>query len=639
MTDPMKTGKDDSRRRVLASHERARLYGVDPSRGIPQSQPHLSKDALSKRQDAHREFLDAASLYIREIQRTMDDPGFISATADRDGYILDFVGESAALKERGPDGDVLGTRWTEQDVGTSAISMALRHKMPMQIDASDHYREQAQKNACSAAPIFDQQGDLVGVIAVSGKAEKVHPHTLGMVFTAARAIENHMRISRASKELLLRNDFMKAIIESIDSGVMAVDKQGQVIQINEKGKQILKSPEKLVSVLKRAREGWQDIITTGAGYRDREMFIKTDRGNLHLLLTARSILDASGRPEGVIFVFNEINRIRKLVHQMAGTQAVFTFEDIIGVSPSFQEAIRLANIAAEGKSTVLLNGESGTGKELFAQAIHNRSQRKNQPFMAINCGAIPHELLESELFGYAEGAFTGAKSGGRPGKLELADGGTVFLDEVCDMPADMQVKLLRALQSGEVFRIGQSSPISVDIRIIAASQYDLHIQVSQGNFREDLFYRLNVLPIDIPPLRARRSDILLLADHFLRRWSEIMGKPGLSFSTSARAILAHHDWPGNVRELQNLVERAVNLAEGPVIEPAHFGPSFSVKRSVTVKPSSEGRLEAAEKQTIVDTLEETGYNISQTAVLLGTTRATLYKRLKKYGMRLSRPGV
>jgi len=254
--------------------------------------------------------------------------------------------------------------------------------------------------------------------------------------------------------------------------------------------------------------------------------------------------------------------------------------------------------------------------------------------MAINCGAIPHELLESELFGYVEGAFTGAKSGGRPGKFELADGGTVFLDEVCDMHADMQVKLLRALQSGEVFRIGQSRPISVDIRIIAASQYDLREQVARGSFREDLFYRLDVLPIEIPPIRERGSDILLLANHFLTRWCEIMKKPAMTFSPASNRILSIYHWPGNVRELQNLVERAVNFSSGSVIEPVHFGLALSEKKWANTKCFCGNKLEIAEKQTILDTLQETDYNIARTAHILGTTRTTLYKRLKKYNLKI-----
>lgn len=625
---------------VQASHERARSYGVDPMRLEPLSQPHLSLEALKERQEANRDFLHAASLYIQEIQKSMEDSGFISAITDSEGYLLKRTGEIEALKFYK---NIEGTRWTERDVGTSAISMVLWHKKPMQITAKEHYCRQGQNNTCSAAPVFGSNNEFIGVISVSGRADKVHPHTLGMVITAARAIENYLRISQASQELVLKNDFMEAVIESIDSGVMAVDKSGRIIQINQRGKQILKHFNKLLnrhlSIINGTSQDWLDVVDTGLGYMDREVFIRTNTGNLQLMVTAKAILDAFGMPEGAIFVFNEINRIRRLVNQMAGSQARFTFEDIVGDSPAIKEAKRLGSIAAEGSSSVLLNGETGTGKELFAQSIHNQSLRKNHPFMAINCGAIPHELFESELFGYAEGAFTGAKRGGRPGKLELANGGTVFLDEVCDMPTDMQVKLLRALQSGEVFRIGQSSPISVDIRIIAASQYDLKKQVAKGSFREDLFYRLDVLPIDIPPLRGRGADVLLLANHFLNRWGEIMKKPKMIFSPAAKEALLRYDWPGNVRELQNLVERAVNLAGGNVIETADFGFPIPEKGPAGFKSSSGNRLETGERKIIMETLDETGYNVSRTAMLLGITRATVYKRLKKYGLASSRKNV
>jgi sigma-54 dependent transcriptional regulator, acetoin dehydrogenase operon transcriptional activator AcoR len=636
----MQTSKEEGsfsfQSQIQASHERARTYGVNPMKLNPFDQPHLSMEALRDRREENRDFLAAASLYIQEIQRSMEISGFISAIVDSEGYVLRCTGEIDLVKYYNK---ILGTRWTERDIGTSAISMALRHKKPMQITAKEHYCRQSQNNTCSAAPVFGGTEEFIGVIAVSGRADKVHPHTLGMVTTAARAIENHLRISQASKELVLKNDFMEAVLESIDSGVMAVDKNGRVIQINEQGKQILKHAGNILdqhlSSINGARQDWLDVVATGLGYMDREVFIRTNRGNIQLMVTAKAILDAFGMPEGVIFVFNEINRIRRLVNQMAGSQASFTFEDIVGESPAIKEAKRLGVIASAGRSSVLLYGETGTGKELFAQSIHNRSPRKNHPFMAINCGAIPRELLESELFGYAEGAFTGAKSGGRPGKLELADGGTVFLDEVCDMPGDMQVKLLRALQSGEVFRIGQSSPISVEIRIIAASQYDLREQVARGRFRKDLFYRLDVLPVDIPPLRERGADVLLLAGHFLDRWAEIMGKTRMTFSPAAKDTLVRHNWPGNVRELQNLVERAVNLADGNVIEPAHFGTPVPEQEPAPAKHPSRNRLEAAERKIIMETLEETGRNVARTAALLGITRVTLYKRLKKYGLKAS----
>jgi transcriptional regulator with PAS, ATPase and Fis domain len=287
----------------------------------------------------------------------------------------------------------------------------------------------------------------------------------------------------------------------------------------------------------------------------------------------------------------------------------------------------------------LLLGETGTGKELFAQSIHNQSPRRDHPLLAINCGAIPRELLESELFGYVEGSFTGARRGGRPGKFELADGGTVFLDEIGDMSADMQVKLLRVLQTGEVNRVGEHKPISVDVRIIAATNVQLRNEVDRGNFREDLFYRLNVFPIIIPPLRERSEDIIHLARYFLNRCTGVLKKPGIKFSPETEQALVRYAWPGNVRELENVVERAANLADDETINPNLLGLPEAIVNGARLKNSNFKRLAEVEKNTIMDSIETANYNLSKASSSLGISRATLYNKIKKYSLQIPRSVV
>jgi transcriptional regulator with PAS, ATPase and Fis domain len=478
---------------------------------------------------------------------------------------------------------------------------------------------------------------------MSGDAKQVHPHTLGMVITAARAIENQLRVQRNSKELKLQNNYMLAIIDSIDSGVLAVDKNGRINKINNQGRKILQWKEPLEGIALLEVFGNQfsidAMLQPDFEFIDREVFIHANNRVIQLLCTVKPIFDANGNIQGSIIVFNEIKRIRKLLNDMAGAQARFTFEDIIGVSHSILEAKRLAMIAATSRSNVLLLGDTGTGKELFAQAIHNHSMRKERPFLAINCGAIPRELLESELFGYAEGSFTGARRGGRPGKFELADGGTVFLDEIGDMPVDMQVKLLRVLQTGDVCRIGEHKSISVDVRIIAATNVRIKQEIDQKNFREDLFYRLNVFPIKIPPLRDRKEDIIHLAKHFLERTSTITKKPGVKFSPGAESKLVKYQWPGNVRELENIVERAVNLVDGKKIRSGILDIS-SLSSGLLVSGNTTGsHLEELEKQAISKILQELKFNMSRSAKTLGISRATLYNKIKKYNLTVSRASV
>jgi len=630
-------------REIKDSHARCRQLGVNPGETRNPRQKSLTPEELEYRLEKNRDFLNIAIDQIEELYQFVAGAGFVVNIADKDGYILYTVGDQPILKKMAAGNCWPGFRWTEADVGTSVISLSLAREIPVQINDDEHFCERGHGHTCSASPIFDPDNRLIGVIAMSGDASQVHPHTLGMVVTAARAIGNQMRIQKASKELLLRNNYMNAVIDSIDSGVMAIDKNGVIKQINNKGRSILQWDESLegksLSALLGSQMDLNRLMHPGFEFVDREVFIHAPRRVIQLICTAKPIFDPAERMHGIIIVFNEINRIRRLVNEMAGTQARFTFEDIIGISAAIQETKKMAMITALGRSTVLLLGETGTGKELFAQAIHNHSERKDHPFLAINCGAIPRELLESELFGYVEGSFTGARKGGRPGKFELADGGTVFLDEIGDMPTDMQVKLLRVLQTGEVYRIGEHKSISVDVRIIAATNSDLKQKVDRGNFREDLFYRLNVLPISIPPLCDRFEDIILLAKHILNRCSQGLKKPGLSLSPAAEQVLLSHNWPGNIRELENVVERAVNLADGKLIEPAILGLAGVTVKKTGLKIKRGTRLADLEKQAIMEVIAETEFNLSRASKKLGISRATLYNKIKKYNLTPARVTV
>ena len=643
MPYPSKIQSEMLKQEILSSHERCRRYGIDPHTKRNNAQFCLTREELALRREENREYLEIAKAHIQEIYRFVAGAGFAMLIVDNEGFILDMIGDESISKKIASGNCSVGYRWTERDVGTSAISLVVERQIPVQINDDDHFCKRGHGHTCSASPVFDDQDCFIGVIVMSGEVERVHPHTLGMVITAAKAIQNQLRIMKTSQELLLRNSYMNAIIESIDSGVMAIDRDGNIAQINNMGKKILQWDEELVgkplAPLLESKEQYRTIVDSESGFNDREVFIRGPNRILHLMTTAKPILDPVGKMHGTIFLFHEMNRIRRLVNNIAGTHARFTFEDILGVSPAIQEAKKLATLAAAGKSNVLLLGETGTGKELFAQSIHNHSNRKLWPFVTINCGAIPRELLESELFGYVEGAFTGAKKGGRPGKLELADGGTVFLDEIGDMPVDMQVKLLRVLQLGEVYRIGQHKPISVDLRVIAASHSDLKSELDRGNFREDLFYRLNVLPIQIPPLRERVVDVPLLAKHILKRCREAMNKKTLKFSAEAERILLSHDWPGNIRELENVIERAVNVVDGTLIEPRHFGALSAAGKKAPVASIRPTRLEDIERQVISETIKDKGFNLVSAASTLGICRATLYNKIKKYNISVDRESV
>jgi DNA-binding NtrC family response regulator/ligand-binding sensor protein len=318
-----------------------------------------------------------------------------------------------------------------------------------------------------------------------------------------------------------------------------------------------------------------------------------------------------------------------------GRTALFRFDNIVCKNEKLHHIIRRAKKVASSPSTILLTGESGTGKEVFAQAIHNASDRKEGPFVAINCGAISKELIQSELFGYEAGAFTGADNKGRMGKFEIADGGTLFLDEIGDMPIKMQINLLRVIAERSVVRVGGAKSIPVDVRLIAATNKNLADEITKGNFREDLYYRLNVVTFRLPPLRERTEDVIPIAEYHLARISKRFGKPVHQIDRAAKKALAAYLWPGNIRELRNAIEQAVNLTRGNTILLKNLPEYFQNQRAKRLPEESQKpfNLAALEKEAIGRALHHHDGNITKAAKALGIARNTLYDKISKYGIK------
>jgi DNA-binding NtrC family response regulator len=302
-------------------------------------------------------------------------------------------------------------------------------------------------------------------------------------------------------------------------------------------------------------------------------------------------------------------------------------DEIIGESPEMQKVMEMVKIVAQADTTVMIRGESGTGKELIARAIHNQSKRRFFPIVTVNCGGMTETLLESELFGHEKGAFTGAQYR-RKGKIELADGGTLFLDEIGNISPKTQMDLLRVLETKQFMRVGGSEMIRSDFRVICATNSDLEVAVKAGTFRDDLYYRINVFSIPLPPLRTRRCDIAKLAHYFLDKYSKAMGKPKDGFSAEAMHALKAYDWPGNVRELENAIERAMVVSNGPTIEKQHLP-----VQAVSPQATNGKKLEDIEHKYIEQILQETGWNISRSASILDIDRVTLYHKIEKFGLK------
>ena len=559
---------------IRRSLERSARYGVDPHLdGAPES-TRLSDEQLRERINGQRVFYTLAKEQIDSLYRLLRDTGFCMALADSEGYVLYVVGDSDLVEHFKRRRCIPGYRWTERDIGTCAIGLSLEERVPVFLPGDRMYSAQARKISNAGAPVFSLDGGRVlGAISLSGGSDMMHIHTLGLVRQAAETVTSQLRERERIRELAIKNQYMRALVESDSRGIVTVDQTGRIVEANSTARKLLKLSPGCEGKSFEESVGESYNITgylkEGKGFRAREILARRS-GTTHFA-SLDPIRMNSGELVGGLFTVMEKKEMMRMAVEMTGAHAHFTFESILGASESLRSALHLAHIAAGSTAPVLLSGETGTGKELFAQAIHNDGPRRNRPFVAINCGAIPKELLESELFGYEEGAFTGAQKGGRPGKFELADTGTLFLDEIGDMPFDMQVKLLRVLQSGEIQRVGGLRTVPVDLRIISATNKDLKQAIAQHQFRADLYYRISTLSILVPPLRERAEDILPLAEHFIHRHELRLNRHPVPLPQETAEAILRYPWPGNIRQLESAVERAVHLAEGGALLPEHFG--------------------------------------------------------------------
>jgi PAS domain S-box-containing protein len=631
-----KSGFQKLRPIVRESWERCRRAGVNPFQKVVPTV--LAPEVLAARREKNREWLEIARPVMETLYRFVAGSGFVVAVADSEGYLLEVIGDKEVVQAIAKGNFIPGADWSELSAGTNSVGTTLIVNQPLQIFSYEHYCICSHRWTCSAAPIHDPDGNLIGVLDMTGSFEKVHPHTLGMVVAGADAIERQIAMKKAWRERDLANRIREALMESISEGILATDCNRRVIHMNQEAARLLGTKKEravglnIWEVLGGEGAGWEAILSGQKFITDQEMDVATPRGTVKLTVTSRPIRGNDGQCEGVVMILNEITRARKLTQRMSGAVARLTFDDMVGEDPKFQECLRLARAAASSDSTVLLLGESGTGKDILAQAIHNASPRAKGPFIAINCGAIPRDLIGSELFGYTEGAFTGARKGGSPGKFELADGGTIFLDEIGDMPLELQTTLLRVLEQKVITRIGGSAVLPVNVRVIAATNRDLATEVERGNFRRDLYYRLNVVTIRLIPLRERQGDIELLLWHFLERLGKQMGKYIRSVDERIWPLVRAYSWPGNIRELQNVVERALHLADGPALRPEHLPEEIrSVQSNLQVQKELLP-VPDYEKQIILKLLEENKGNLSRVANQLGIARTTLYRKMAKYGL-------
>lgn len=632
---------------ISDSWERSKTSGVNPFKEkVDSSLNHtlVSKEELRTRQKKCVILIDNAKPLMENLYKIVGDIGLIVRLTDVDGIVMECIHDDEMFNQFSNLNIFKGCNVSEEIIGTNAIGTSIKIGKPVQVLGAEHYCRQYHSWNSSACPIKNEKDEILGILSVTGIFEKVHPHTLGMVVAAAEAIENQLKLNLSNRQLTIANKHLHAIMESISEGLICTDKKGVVTDINRFARRKLQINENEIIgknidtiIDQKHKIEMNKVIKSGEKYYEQEIsfLIRRKKKILCLIMTSPIIDISTEAIEGIVLVFREAKAVHNLVNKIIGAEAPFSFEDIIGTSNAIRNAIKVASKAAESETTILLKGESGTGKELFAQSIHNISNRRNRPFICLNVGAIPRELVASELFGYVEGAFTGARRGGHPGKFELADGGTIFLDEIGDMPLDVQVNLLRVLESREIVRLGGHDVTRVNVRVIAATHKNLEEAVSRGNFREDLYYRLNVVPIEIPPLRERKEDIRILVDYFLGRISARMGKEFNEISKSFYSSLADYRWPGNVRELQNIIHQVLNLLEDEKVLTEEHLPKHIKNIDIDTLESIKYKLltlKDIEKLTIQRTIKQLEGNLTQTAKTLGISRSSLYRKMEQYNI-------
>lgn len=603
---PVPTPILDSWRRSMEQHR------LDP--GSLQGPRILSQTLLDECRERSELFLRIASEEVARLHGRVRDADYCVLLTDAQGRTIDYRVESTIRNDCRKAGLYLGTCWSEGEEGTCGVAAVLTDRTAVTVHKRDHFRAAFIDLTCSAAPVFDPQGELLGVLdvsAVQSPDDRRSQHLIRqMVAQSAREIENAFFMHSAQGHWVLRAHRAPGYVDSQPDYLFAWDADGRLLALNPAARHYLR--QRLGQVPSHIGEVF-DLDALHAAADQAPCLLRGQAGELHVRLSA---------PRA---------KARRLEREVP---------DDAALDPRIAESLRLAVRVKDRNLPVLIQGETGAGKEVFARQLHQASARRDKPFVALNCAAIPESLIESELFGYVGGAFTGAAAKGMRGLLQQADGGTLFLDEIGDMPLALQGKLLRVLQEKEFEAVGSNEVIRSDIRLVAATSIDLQQAMREGRFRADLYYRLNVLPIEIPPLRQRLDDLPALCESILDsldhgRLHELGG--------DALALLARHAWPGNVRELRNVLERALLLADQRLLDAAALGaalgplqPLPELPRAADDRPVGDFQQarEAFERDLIGRALAQSAGNVVEAAKRLGLGRSTLYKKIVALGMRL-----
>ncbi|WP_227269286.1 sigma-54-dependent Fis family transcriptional regulator [Roseobacter weihaiensis] len=622
------------RAEILESWARCTDHGINAlCRSTPQK---MSQDSVQELRRKNRALCRAAKYAFQRLAPHLNESRAILLLTDQKGTVIEATGDSKTLDTGREIGLEVGGVWDEAVIGTNGIGTALRTGMPTYVHASEHFCQGIKAWTCAGVPIFDPlDRTVIGVVDLSGPPDIFRRHNVALVVAAAREIE----IALAEHQRDERTSLLEAFIDLPNPR----DKDDAIILLNESGRIVY---SKNTEAAGNGRSGdllvGRQLLSLDPGMSDGEVAAALPAG---LTTKAIDILKAGAGVQGAALILPRKTSAAKMPANPGGIKisprrGVEEQEiQIIGECPKMLETLEFARRAAQAKVTVLVQGETGVGKELFARLIHSHHSRQNAPYVAVNCAAISGELIGGELFGHVAGAFTGALREGKPGKFEQADGGVLCLDEIGDMPLELQSYLLRTLEQRAVYRVGCHKRRAIDVQLVAITNRDLRQDIEEGRFRRDLFYRIGTIIIDVPPLRDRGRDIDLLLSHFNQKLSKKFDRAPLVFEPEAVAALRDYQWPGNVRELRNVIERicllhndtVVTLADLPrdITEPDTSLLATGSKSYVT---TDDMDLDQIESHAIQRAIKMSDGNLTKVAASLGISRPTLYRKIKQYGL-------
>ncbi len=617
---------------IKGSWNRCREMGFDPLQDITPIE--IDQKIIKKRIEEYGDLHHLLQSHYKNIEKKFDFVPFIIFFSDADGYVLSISGHDEILKLSARGTIKIGSNINESAIGTTAPGISLIERKPSTVIAEQHYSHLFHWASCFAIPILDHHNNILGCLDFTSKAEyrKKLDFLTSHFCSVANSLQFELFLKKKLQQLEIYSSYFHSTFEYADKILILVSRRGDIINLNTKAQISFGiNPHEFIN-------------------RNVRELLNIDSGKFNSLLKGLHVANLACPGSGgskvlsaeTIPIFNqsgnEIAYLLKLEKEKTGVtmsgkaaKARFHFKNIIGQSEQILDVIDKANKVARTSSNVLIEGETGTGKELFAHAIHNESKYCHGPFVAINCCAIPHELIESELFGYVKGAYTGAQKDGNIGKFELANGGTIFLDEIHAMDLSAQMKILRIIEDHHVMRVGGKYPIPLNIRIIVASIKNLADEVERRNFLPALFFRLNVVRLHIPSLTERKEDIPLLVSYFVKEINEKFERSIQGIEPQALEALSKCSWPGNVRELRNCIESAFNLCGGEVITSKDLNLTGMITNKLKGGTQRGQTIEEITKSLLVESLNRFG-NVKEAANLLGISVSTFYRKMKKFGL-------